>query len=110
MNRAFLTPTPWVQRTAVALLCAKAEDKAAAVVIAGLSDPDQRGQMVEALQKPEFELFYTPSVLPSLSDRIRPRKDVDAAFKTVARDIPEQFIPLFHQRRSQLAANGVAAN
>jgi len=95
---------------AAALLCAKSEDKAAAVAIAGLSDPDQRGQMVEALQKPEFELFYTRSVLPSLSERIRPRKDVDAAFKAVARDIPERFIPLFHKRRSEFEANGAAAN
>lgn len=95
---------------AEALLCAKAEDRAAALVIAGLNDPAKAQQMVEALQKPDFDLFYNNSVRPSLAAQIRPRKDVDAAFSKAARDIPVRFVPLFGKRRSELSAKEVAAN
>jgi tetratricopeptide (TPR) repeat protein len=92
-----------------ALLCAKQEDKAAALVTARLNDPAKAGEMVEALQKPEFDLFYSASVLPHASARIRPRKEVDIAFRKVARDIPARFAPLFGKRRAELAAGTAAA-
>jgi tetratricopeptide (TPR) repeat protein len=94
---------------AEALLCAKEEDKVEALVIAELKDPAKAGEMVEALQGPEFDLFYTASVLPSLSERMRSRKDVDAAFRKVARAIPARFAPLFGKRRAELAASGAGA-
>ncbi|WP_283418966.1 hypothetical protein [Sphingopyxis sp. Geo48] len=104
---ANIDDTPHV--AAEALLCAKDEGKVAALVIAELKDPAKAGEMIEALQGPEFDLFYTSSVLPRLSKRIRPRKDVDAAFRKVARDIPARFAPLFAKRRAELVAGGPGA-
>lgn len=94
---------------AEALLCAKEEGKVAALVIAELNDPAKAGDMVEALQGQEFDLFYTVSVLPNLKERMRARKDVDVAFRKVARDLPARFAPLFGKRRAELAADAGAA-
>lgn len=94
---------------AEALLCANDEDKAAELVIASLSDPEKAADMAEALQKPEFDLIYSTSVLPTLPDRIRSRKDVDIVFRKVARDLPVRFIPMSVKRRAELAATKAAA-
>lgn len=91
-----------------ALLCANEEGKAAALVISSLRNLEKVSDMAEALQKPEFGLSYSTPVLPTLSARMRPRKDVDLVFHKVARDLPERLVPLAGQRRAKLAAGGAS--
>lgn len=87
---------------ASAMLCADDENRAAAVVIDALKDKDGDGQVVRDIQKREFQMFYTRSALPRLRDRLRNRPDVSAAFNKVARDIPDNMMPLAGTRREQL--------
>jgi tetratricopeptide (TPR) repeat protein len=85
-----------------AMLCTDDDKRAVTIVLEALADPDHSGAMADNLQRPEFELFYTRSILPSLHDRLRGRPDVNAAFNKVARDIPEAYIPMSAIRRKEL--------
>ncbi len=89
---------------AAAMLCAKADDKAAEVVLAALRDPARSKAMIDALQAPEFELYGNESTLPSLAERMRKRSDVAPWFDKLGRDMPQGFVPLFHARRTELRA------
>jgi tetratricopeptide (TPR) repeat protein len=84
---------------ASALLCVGDVERAAAIVIEALSDPVQAETMATELQQPQFQLFYTRSKLTTLREGLLPRTDVRNAFATVARDIPDSFIPLAGKRR-----------
>lgn len=78
---------------AQAHLCANQDDKAAAILIEGMSDEDARSEVVRRLQRKEFDLFYTLSANPDLYSRLRHRPDVARVFDQYGRDIPENFIP-----------------
>lgn len=94
---------------AEAMICANADDEAAKIVIAALNDQATAGAMLEALQRPEFGLWYNDSVLPSLSDRLRKRSDVAPLFEKLGRDIPRDFVPLLSERRAKLKVAAVPA-
>jgi tetratricopeptide (TPR) repeat protein len=89
---------------AATFLCAGAEDRAAEVVRDALNDPYDAMAMATALQRPEFDFYYTRSVLPTLAERIKPRPDVAPVFEKVARDIPIAFVTPFGKRREEQAA------
>lgn len=89
---------------AEALLCAGERERAATLVIKGLQDEDKRGGMLEALQKPEFELFYSESSLPGIHGELRHHPEVAKLFDELARDVPDAYIPLVGARRLELAA------
>lgn len=89
---------------AEALLCAGEREGAARIVIKGLQDDKTRKTMISALQKPEFELFYSASSLPSIRAELRNHPGVAEAFTAVARDVPDAYIPLIGIRRLELAA------
>lgn len=86
---------------AEAHLCAGQDDKAAAIVLEALNDPDHVYNMADELQGEDFEIFYVKELLPSLRDRARPRPEIDAAFNAVARDLPDRLIPGASLRRRQ---------
>ena len=90
---------------ATALLCAGDIDRAAQLVIEALSDPVYAETMVDDLQKPEFQLFYTQSVLPTMREELLMRADVRSAYDKVGRDIPDAYIPLAGRRRVELAGS-----
>lgn len=86
-----------------AYLCAGDDDKAAAIVLEALNNPDRRDDMAQDLQPRDFEIFYAPETLPDLRDRLRSRPEIDAAFNKIARDLPERLIPGASIRRRQIA-------
>ena len=86
-----------------AYLCAGNDDKAAAIVLEALDNPDHQDDMALNLQKIDLEIFYVPETLPSLRDRLRSRPEIDAAFNKIARDLPERLIPGASIRRRQIA-------
>lgn len=86
---------------AKAMLCANDENRAATIVLEALADADYYSVMVNDLQRPEFELFYTESLLPTLNDKLRGRADITIAFNKVGRDIPELYIPEAGIRRKE---------
>jgi hypothetical protein len=90
---------------ATAQICAGDIERAAQIVIEALRDPVYAETMATELQKPEFRIFYTRSKLQTLRDALMSRPDVRAAFDKVARDIPDQFIPLAGKRRDELKAS-----
>jgi tetratricopeptide (TPR) repeat protein len=87
---------------AEAHLCAGQDDKAAAIVLEALNDPNHVYGMVEELQGEDFEIFYVRELLPSLRDRVKQRPEIAAAFNAVARDLPERFIPGASLRRREI--------
>lgn len=87
---------------AEAHLCAGDDDKAAAIVLEALKDPDHRYNMAEELQAEDFEIFYVRAILPSLRDRVKQRPEIDAAFNAVARDLPDRLIPGASLRRREI--------
>lgn len=88
---------------AEAHLCAGQDDKAAAIVLEALKDPNHVYNMVEELQGEDFEIFYVREILPSLRDRVKQRPEIDAAFNAVARDLPDRMIPGASLRRREIA-------
>jgi hypothetical protein len=88
---------------AAGLLCANDTERAAQSIIEALTDPVYAEGVASELQKPEFQLFYTKSKLPSLRDNLLLRPDVKAAYDRVARDIPDAYMPLSGKRRSQMS-------
>lgn len=88
---------------AEAHLCAGQDDKAAAIVLEALKDPNHVYNMVEELQGEDFEIFYVREILPSVRDRVKQRPEIDAAFNAVARDLPERLIPRASLRRREVA-------
>lgn len=88
----------------IAFLCAGNADRAAQIVVEALEDPVYSEAMAIELQKPEFEILYTRSEIPTLREALLSRPDVRAAYDKVARDIPDAFIPLAGKRRAELAA------
>lgn len=88
---------------AEAHLCAGEADKAAAIVLEALKDPDHRHYMAEQLQSKDFEIFYARDVLPNLRDSLRARPEIDAAFTAIARDLPERLIPGASLRRREIS-------
>lgn len=93
---------------AQALLCVGERERAAELVVKGLQDDNKKDRMIEDLQKPEFELFYDDSSLPSIHGELRNHPDVAKLFDELARDIPEEYIPLVGVRRKKLAAERTA--
>lgn len=86
------------------LLCAGERERAAALVIDGLQVDAKRGAMIEALQKHEFDLFYSYSALPNIHAELRHHPEVAVVFDKLARDIPEEYIPLLGARAQKLLA------
>jgi tetratricopeptide (TPR) repeat protein len=91
--------------TIAALLCIGDIDRAAQVAIEALSDPVYAEAIVDYLQNPEMQIYYTRSKLPRARDVLLVRADVRAAYEKVGRDIPDAFIPLAGRRRAELAAD-----
>lgn len=87
---------------AEAMLCANDDKRAGTIVLEALADTDYSDTMASNLQRPEFELIYIPSILPSLYEKLRNRPDVSAAFNKVERDIPDAYIPITGVRRKSL--------
>ena len=87
---------------AEAMLCANDDKRAGTIVLEALADTDYSDTMASNLQRPEFELIYIPSILPSLYEKLRNRPDVSAAFNKVERDIPDAYIPIAGVRRKSL--------
>lgn len=88
---------------AEAHLCAAQDDKAAAIVLEALQDPNHSSSMVDELQSDDFQIFYAREVLPSLRGRLRQRSEIDAAFNAVGRDMPDRLIPGASLRRREFA-------
>jgi tetratricopeptide (TPR) repeat protein len=88
---------------AEAHLCAGDTEKAAAIVLEALQDPDHRYDMAEQLQSKDFEIFHAGEVLPNLRDSLRTRPEIDAAFTAIARDLPDRLIPGASLRRRQIS-------
>jgi tetratricopeptide (TPR) repeat protein len=87
------------------LLCAGLDDEAYSKIAGAFAD-GRSTVFVDTLQGAGFELFYTPSRLPSIGEFILSRPELrDAAFRHV-RLIPERFVPAAHLRRQdvQIAA------
>jgi hypothetical protein len=89
---------------ATAMLCVGQPDSAAQFVIEALEDPSAADDMANTLQSQGFQLFYTQSLLPTLRAALLERPDVRAAYARVARDIPDQFVPLAGKRRAELTS------
>jgi tetratricopeptide (TPR) repeat protein len=89
---------------AQAMLCVGERERAATLMIKGLEDDTKRDQFIEALQKPEFELFYAESSLPSINGELRHHPDVAKLFDRLARDVPDEYIPMVGEKRRELAA------
>lgn len=89
---------------AQAMLCIGEPERAAKLVIKGLEGDNTRDVFIEILQKPAFKLFYADSSLPGVYEELRHHPDVAKLFDRLARDIPDEFIPLVGVRRQELAA------
>lgn len=89
---------------AEAHLCAGQDDKAAAIVLEALNDPNHKFSMIDELQSDDFEIFYVRATLPSLRDRVKQRAEISAAFDAVARDLPDRLTPGASLRRRAIAA------
>ena len=87
---------------AAALLCLGDDDRAAKTVIDALDDKEGNGDMINDMQKKEFQIFYSRSALPRIRERLRERADVKARFEKVARDIPDAMMPVGGVRREKL--------
>jgi len=88
---------------AQAYLCAGDDDKAAAIVLEALNNPDHQDDMAQALQPDDFGIFFVDGTLPDLRDRLKSRPEIDAAFNKIARDLPERLIPVASLRQRQIA-------
>lgn len=84
-------------------LCVGGDDKAAAIALEALNRPDAIDKIADEFLKPEFELFYTGSVLPDIRERLIGRPDIAEALSAITRDIPADFVPLVGKRRAELA-------
>ena len=87
-----------------AYLCAGDEEKAAAIVLEALKDPDHRYDMAQELQPTDFEIFYVRDVLPDLRSHLRKRPEIDTEFNSFARDLPDRMMPVASLRRRQISA------
>lgn len=85
-------------------LCVGDRKRAAEITVKGLENEKERRTLIEALQNPLFDPFYSNSQLPTVHDELRTHPDVTKAFDRVARSIPDQFVPLGSHRRQKLAA------
>lgn len=75
------------------LMCGGLEEEAAQVLIDGLNDPATRGPLLSDLQPGDFDLFYTPSSLPSPRDLLESHQPLRDTFDRYARIIPASFVP-----------------
>lgn len=85
-------------------LCVGDRKRAKEIMIAGLAIEKERSALIEALQKPAFDLFYSDSQLPTVHGELLSHPDVAKAFDQVARSIPDRFVTLGSQRRQELIA------
>lgn len=82
-----------------ALLCAGNENRAAAVTIEALQDPEHRSDMLELLQPREYADTYRKTTLPTLANVVLKRADVKAVFDQYGRIIPDRFKPVAPEYR-----------
>lgn len=87
---------------AEALMCLGRNDEAAEVVLEALADETMRPFAIDALQRPQFDLFYTASALPQSSDLLDRHEAVRREFERWGREIPVEFIPHAALRRAEL--------
>lgn len=85
-------------------LCVGDRERAAEIMVDGLSIQKERPALIEALQKPFFDLFYSASLLPNVHGELLSHPDVARAFDQIARSIPDRYIPVGSQRRQELIA------
>lgn len=78
---------------AEAMLCVNEKEKAVLIVLEALASSEYSETMTENLQRPEFNLFYTRSVLPNLYDNFHSHSDIKAALYKVGQFIPDEYIP-----------------
>lgn len=88
---------------ATGLLCAGREEQAVRLIAEALGSETVRTALLDNLQDPRFELFYTPSKLPTAREVILARDDLREAAFAHARLLPDRFIPLASLRREQMA-------
>lgn len=93
-----------LQIAAETYLCFDDRDRAADLVLKALKDDSKRSNIIGVLQKPNFELFYTDSALPNIHDELRRHPKVERIFDEVAREIPDDYVPLIGKRRDELKA------
>ncbi|QDH35918.1 tetratricopeptide repeat protein [Porphyrobacter sp. YT40] len=75
------------------LVCHGHRDEAAALLLTGLRDPEQRPVALEAFQTDELDLFYTASILPQASDLPPFYPELADELARHMRPIPEAYIP-----------------
>ncbi|HEY9091646.1 hypothetical protein [Parasphingorhabdus sp.] len=87
-----------------ALLCVGERERAAEMMVKGLADEKDGPILIETLQNPQFDTFYTSTRIPTIYSELRSHPKVTEAFERVGRTIPDSYIPLAGQRLHQLAA------
>lgn len=87
---------------ASAYLCIDNRPRAAELMLASLGDETKQDMALRALQKDEFDIFQSDSILPSIDDLLRDEPEISRAFDKLARDIPKEYIPLVGARRAML--------
>lgn len=90
---------------AAAFQCSGNDERAAQVMLDGLRDEEKREGLLEELQPVEFDLFYSPSILPRPRDLLTTHAALREEFFKHARLIPAQFYPAASlKRRAAVAA------
>lgn len=75
------------------LLCAGHREEAVGMVFEGLADEKLRAGVLSKALPDEFELFYTRSELPSMSELVASEPRLQAEYLRWARPIPREFVP-----------------
>ena len=86
---------------AAALMCLKRRQEAADLLIEGLQDQGRQEHLIEELQGERFELFYTPSSLPQISELLAEFPLLAQEFDKFARPIPSAFVPVAYLKRRE---------
>lgn len=91
-----------VHLAAQGLLCLGLKEEVAQMLVAALADPVMRDSAIAALERPEADLFYTQSMLPSPRALMAEYPELAAAFAQHARDLPDAFVPRASRLRAKL--------
>jgi hypothetical protein len=75
-----------------AMLCSARNELASTILIEGLKDENNRGNVLEALQKPEFSFYFKPSPDESFYNLIEQNDSLKEAFREKGRLIPDKFM------------------
>lgn len=93
----------WKDAPAIAaqgLACADRKDRAVELLLEGLRDESLRPALLDEFPGPEFDLFYTASVLPTVHGLMIEYPSLRTEVERYIRQIPDAFIPEASLRRS----------